>query len=374
MAHLSERRPRGRTLVDDSDAHGMLALQGPAALGLLAPLCEGIDPLSSAPFTFAEARVAGVACTVARTGYTGEPGVELICPATEVVALWDALIEAGAVPCGLGARDALRLEVCYPLHGNDITQETNAIEAGLGWVCATDKEFTGSDVLARTRADGPQRRLVALRMDEERAVPRPGCPILDGEGAAVGNGHERDVLAHARSAASVWATCRPRWPHPTPRSPWTCAGARERRTPRASRCTSRRPEPMPAAESYPDDLRYHREHDWARVDGDTATFGVTWYAQDSLGDLVVYLPPEAGAEVKAGGEYGELESVKAVSGIVAPLSGTVIEVNQAVIEAPELVNDDPYGQGWLIRVQLSDPRELDDLLDAAAYAAHVAGL
>ncbi|MDX6540781.1 MAG: aminomethyltransferase, partial [Gaiellales bacterium] len=136
MAHLTERRPGDVTLVDDSDGHGMLALQGPAALALLAPLCEGIDPLSAASFTFAEARVAGVACTVARTGYTGEPGAELICPATEVVALWDALIEAGAVPCGLGARDALRLEVCYPLHGNDISEDTNAIEAGLGWVCA----------------------------------------------------------------------------------------------------------------------------------------------------------------------------------------------------------------------------------------------
>ncbi len=131
---------------------------------------------------------------------------------------------------------------------------------------------------------------------------------------------------------------------------------------------------MPASESYPDDLRYHHGHDWARVDGDTATFGVTWYAQDSLGDLVVYLPPEVGAEVKAGGEYGELESVKAVSGIVAPCSGTVTEVNQAVIDAPELVNDDPYGQGWLIRVQISNPAELDELLDAAAYAALVTGL
>ena len=185
MAHLTERRPADAALDDDSDAHGMLALQGPAALALLAPLCEGIDPLSSAPFTFAEARVAGVPCIVARTGYTGEPGVELICPASEVVALWDAVIEAGAVPCGLGARDALRLEVCYPLHGNDIDEDTNALEAGLGWVCARDKRFTGSDVLARTREEGPPRRLVALRMDEERAVPRPGCAILAGD-AAVG--------------------------------------------------------------------------------------------------------------------------------------------------------------------------------------------
>ena len=118
---------------------------------------------------------------MARTGYTGEPGVELICAAGEVVALWDALVAAGAVPCGLGARDALRLEVCYPLHGNDITQDTNAIEAGLGWVCARDKAYAGSDVLERTRAGGPQRKLVALRMDEERAVPRPGCAILDGD-------------------------------------------------------------------------------------------------------------------------------------------------------------------------------------------------
>jgi glycine cleavage system H protein len=131
---------------------------------------------------------------------------------------------------------------------------------------------------------------------------------------------------------------------------------------------------MPAAESYPDDLRYHRAHDWARVEGDIATFGVTWYAQDSLGDLVVYLPPEAGAEVRAGAEYGELESVKAVSGIVAPLSGTVTEVNQAVIDTPELVNDDPYGEGWLIRVKLSDGAEVDALLDSAAYGDHLAGL
>jgi aminomethyltransferase len=186
MAHLSERLPAGATLVDESGAYGMLALQGPAALALLAPLCEGIEPLSASPFTFAEARVAGVPCTVARTGYTGEPGAELICAASEVVALWDALAEAGAVPCGLGARDALRLEVCYPLHGNDITQETNAIEAGLGWVCARDKQYIGSDALERTRAEGPQRRLVALRMDEERAVPRPLCAILDGAGATVG--------------------------------------------------------------------------------------------------------------------------------------------------------------------------------------------
>jgi glycine cleavage system H protein len=124
---------------------------------------------------------------------------------------------------------------------------------------------------------------------------------------------------------------------------------------------------MAAAESYPDDLLYHPEHDWARVEGDVATFGITWYAQDSLGDIVVYLPPEVGRSVAAGEEYGELESVKAVSGVIAPLSGEVIEVNQAAVETPEVVNDDPYGAGWLCRVRVSG--EADGLLDVNAYQA-----
>jgi glycine cleavage system H protein len=122
-----------------------------------------------------------------------------------------------------------------------------------------------------------------------------------------------------------------------------------------------------AAESYPDDLRYHQQHDWARVEGDTATLGITWYAQDALGELVHFEPPEEGAAVTKDEGYGEVESVKAVSDVVAPLSGEVIEVNQAVVDAPETVNEDPYGQGWLVRIRLSDPSEADDLLDAAAY-------
>ena len=123
---------------------------------------------------------------------------------------------------------------------------------------------------------------------------------------------------------------------------------------------------MAADESYPDDLHYHAEHDWARLDGDVATFGITWYAQDSLGDIVVYLPPEVGSKVRAGEEYGELESVKAVSGVIAPLSGEVTEVNQAVVDSPETVNDDPYGEGWLIRVRLDEPGA-GGLMDAGAY-------
>ena len=120
-------------------------------------------------------------------------------------------------------------------------------------------------------------------------------------------------------------------------------------------------------ESYPDDLRYHEAHDWVRVDGDTATFGITWYAQDALGEVVFYEPPEVGKEVKKDEAYAEVESVKAVSDVYAPLSGEVTEVNAALAENPEKINQDPYGDGWMVKVKLSDPSEADGLMDAAAY-------
>jgi glycine cleavage system H protein len=122
-----------------------------------------------------------------------------------------------------------------------------------------------------------------------------------------------------------------------------------------------------ADESYPDELRYHREHDWARIEGDTATLGITWYAQDALGELVHFEPPEQGAQVRKDESYGEVESVKAVSDVIAPLSGEVIEVNQTVVDAPETVNEDPYGEGWLVKIRLADRSEADDLLDVAVY-------
>jgi len=122
-----------------------------------------------------------------------------------------------------------------------------------------------------------------------------------------------------------------------------------------------------AAESYPEDLKYHAEHDWARVEGDEAVLGITWFAADALGELVHYEPPAAGSSVTKDRPYGEIESVKAVSDVIAPLSGEVLEVNDAVVGAPETVNEDPYGNGWLVRIRLSDPSELDTLLDVAAY-------
>ena len=129
---------------------------------------------------------------------------------------------------------------------------------------------------------------------------------------------------------------------------------------------------MPAQESYPDDLKYHTEHDWARIDGSEATLGITWFAQDALGELVHFEAPETGATVTKDASYGEVESVKAVSDVIAPLSGEILEINERAVDAPELVNEDPYGAGWLIRIRLSDPSEVGTLLDAAAYRAHVA--
>jgi glycine cleavage system H protein len=122
-----------------------------------------------------------------------------------------------------------------------------------------------------------------------------------------------------------------------------------------------------AAETYPDELKYHQEHDWARIEGNEATLGITWFAQDSLGELVHFEPPETGATIGKDSAYGEVESVKAVSDLISPLSGEVVEVNQKVVDAPETVNEDPYGEGWLVRIRLSDPGEADTLLDAGSY-------
>ena len=129
---------------------------------------------------------------------------------------------------------------------------------------------------------------------------------------------------------------------------------------------------MAAEESYPDEVKYHREHDWARIDGDEAVLGITWFAQDSLGELVHFEPPADGQQIQRDASYGEVESVKAVSAVIAPLSGEVLEFNRKAVDEPETVNADPYGDGWLVRIRLSDPSEVDSLLDAEAYKQVVA--
>ena len=129
---------------------------------------------------------------------------------------------------------------------------------------------------------------------------------------------------------------------------------------------------MAAAESYPEDLKYHPEHDWARIEGDEATLGITWFAQDALGELVHYEPPDVGATIAKDASYGEVESVKAVSDLISPLSGEIVAVNDKVVAEPEKVNDDPYGDGWLVRIRIADPAEVEQLLDLDAYKQVVA--
>jgi aminomethyltransferase len=172
LAWLRDHELGGAEIRDVSDAYALLAVQGPRSLERLG--------LPEAPaFTFADGEIDGVACVVNRTGYTGEVGVELLVPAENAGELWDHVLERGAVPCGLGARDTLRLEVCYPLHGNDIGPDTDAISAGLGWVCALDTGFSGADELRRIKEAGPERKLSAFVM-EEPGIPRQGMPIVDG--------------------------------------------------------------------------------------------------------------------------------------------------------------------------------------------------
>ena len=177
---IKSREVSGSDVRDVSDEYALLAVQGPRAI-------ERLGLPAAKPFTFAEDAIDGVELMVNRTGYTGEDGCELLCMAEDAERLWDAVLARGVVPCGLGARDTLRLEVCFPLHGNDIGPDTDPISAGLGWTCALDKDFTGADTIRRVKEDGPERRLAAFVM-EEKAIPRQGMAI-EGGGEVTSGSH-----------------------------------------------------------------------------------------------------------------------------------------------------------------------------------------
>jgi aminomethyltransferase len=172
FAWIKEREISGSEVRDVSDEYALLAVQGPNAIGKL-----GLGPAPKN--SFAEEAIDGVQCMVNRTGYTGEDGCEILCMEEDAGALWDAVLARGVTPCGLGARDTLRLEACYPLHGNDISPDTDAISAGLAWTCALAKDFTGAETLRRIKEEGPERKLVAFVM-EDKAIPRQGMPIEGG--------------------------------------------------------------------------------------------------------------------------------------------------------------------------------------------------
>jgi len=202
LGWLKEREIPGSDVRNVSDEYALLAVQGPRAI-------ERLGLPDARPFTFAEAEIDGIECMVNRTGYTGERGCELLTMAEDGAELWDRVLARGARPCGLGARDTLRLEVCFPLHGNDITPETDAISAGLGWCCELEKEFSGANELREIKARGPERKLVPFVM-EEKAVPRQGMTI-EGGGEVTSGTHspmlDRGIgLAYVRAAAAAPGT------------------------------------------------------------------------------------------------------------------------------------------------------------------------
>ena len=357
---LKEREVRGTEVRDASDDYALVAVQGPASLDRL-----GLD--DGKAFTHGMGEVGGIEVMVCRTGYTGEKGVELLCAAEDGAALWDVVLERGVVPCGLGARDTLRLEVCYPLHGNDITTETDAISAGLGWACALDTEFTGVDALRRVKGAGPERRLVAF-IDGGEGDPPAGDGDRRRRGGDVGNAL---AVARRRHRNGV----RPRRPGRGGQ------GARDRRARQATPCPCREEADLPegdlasmaANESYPDDLRYHPEHDWARVEGDEAVLGITWYAQDALGELVLFEAPAGRCDGHEGpgvrrGRVGE-----------GGLRRHRAAVGRGARGEPEGASTSPRrstrtrtARDGSSAIRLSDPGEADGLMDVEAYRAHVA--
>jgi glycine cleavage system H protein len=298
---------------------------------------------------------------VCGTGYTGEDGVELLLDPGHAPAVWADLLDRGALPIGLAARDTLRLEVCYHLYGNDLMEERGPIEAGLGWCCKEATGFIGHEAVAAVRRPAPREaRPLHRRRPGHRAPgqPRRGGGVVtsgtmspslevghrDGLRArrqrAVGTELEIDVRGRTRSAvvaSKPLYTTRRRDPWPTRAIPTTCCTTPSTTGPRST--------------------------------ATSATLGITWYAQDALGEVVFFDPPEVGASVTKDESYAEVESVKAVSDVIAPLSGEIVEVNAALSDAPEKINDDPYGEGWLVKVRMSDPSERDSLMEAAKYEA-----
>ena len=386
----------GAVLDDRSLATGLVAIQGPRSLEILQPLA-GVDLASIRYYGIAEGVVAGIPAQVARTGYTGEDGFELFLDVERAGEAWDAVLEAGRplglVPVGLGARDTLRLEAGMPLYGNELDRATTPYEAGLDRVVKLAKagDFTGRAALETRRHRGHPAPPCRARP----AGPRDRPPRLPGPRCRRGHGrrHLGDDVAHARRGdrhgVRRTGACPTRYDARC-RDPRCTRRGRGGATPvlQAARLTSgERPVPRrkievrtaPTPETpvrrhhggtarmVPGDLRYTKEHEWVRVDGDEAVVGITQFAADQLGDIVFVELPAAGKALERHATFGVVESVKAVSDLFAPVAGEVTGANDALAGSPELVNSDPYGEGWMLRISLADPAQVEELLDAAAY-------
>ena len=342
---------------DVADRYAMLAVQGPVARELVQAMADSPLP---ARMQAGRAHRAGPRGARLRHGLHGR-GRRRAAARSRATRppSGTSCCAAAPRPCGLAARDTLRLEAGFHLYGNDLSIDRNPIEAGLGWACAEETGFIGSLAVGAARADGPAQKLVGFKI-EGSGIARQGNAVVGGGEVTSGTmspslGVGIGMAYLPSELAVVGQSVRDRRPRQD--------AARGRRMPAPS--TPRRPM---ADASYPDDLLYHPDHDWARIEDDVATFGITWFAQDALGEVVFFDPPEVGSSVTAGEFYAEVESVKAVSDVIAPMTGEIVEVNTALAETPEAINDDPYGGGWMVRVKLADPGQADGLMDSATYA------
>ena len=349
----------------------MIAVQGPEAVSLFAAATGLSRVVELKRFHALEASPADGSWMIARTGYTGEDGVEVMLPARNAPRLWRELSEAGVIPAGLGARDTLRLEAGLNLYGQDMDETTTPLESNLAWTVAfepADRDFIGRTALEAQRATGAGNKLTGLAL-EERGVMRHGMKVVTNAGD--GRRSKRylfpDVGVQYRPRASAADRQRGgRCPH---------QGAGEARSNRqtALRCEKeeirRRKVPERDMNDTPEDAKYAETHEWARLDDDgRVVVGISDYAQEQLGDVVYVELPEVDQQVDAGAEAGAVESVKAASDIYAPVSGTVVAINMSLEDAPEMVNQDPYGDGWFFAIEPESTEELADLLDASEYA------
>ena len=360
----AHRTGRNVEIRDQTFDTTMVAVQGPKAVELCRGLFDidagGLKNYFATPTLYCRNP-----CVVSRTGYTGEDGLEIIVPNALGVSLWGELVNRGAVPCGLGARDTLRLEAAMPLYGHELTEATDPIHAGLGWAVKLDKgEFIGRVALRAAAADHTRPVRVGLEIDGKRAA-REGCPILAGTVPAgtVTSGSLCPWLDKSLAMGYVDPKFAP---------PGTRLFVDVRGTPLAKHGE----EPM----SNPSDLRYAPTHEWARLDGDVVTVGVTAFAIEQLTEPTFLELPAVGSTVTAGEKLGIIESYKSTSDLYAPVSGTVIERNEPLVDDPgakrkgdpKPVNDDPFGAGWMVKIRLAPGATLDHLKTAAQYDEQLA--
>ncbi|MFO0926185.1 MAG: glycine cleavage system aminomethyltransferase GcvT [Gemmataceae bacterium] len=373
-AHIQDRDV---TVRDQTESTAMLAVQGPQAVAICRDLFAD-DPSALRYYFGMPTTFRGEKCLVSRTGYTGEDGLEIALPAALGPALADELVSRGAVPCGLGARDTLRLEAAMPLYGHELTEETDPLQAGLGWAVKLDKgDFVGKTALLERQRDTARPVRVGLEIDGKRAA-REGAAVLTGDtpigrvtsGTITPTLNRPIAMAYVQPAASApgTAVAVEVGKGPSPRAWSSCRSTGGRRGDGRDADWFGRDRGMVMD---PSKLRYTKSHEWVFLEKNVVTIGISKFAADQLTDITYIELPDVGDHVFAGQEFGEIETVKAVSDLYSPVDGEVIEVNASLEEEPNTLTKDPYGAGWLMKVRVDKPAAVDALLDAAAYQKQI---